>query len=41
MSGDDLPNIIAVDDDNSVRMAMDFMFKKCTEYNLILSLIHI
>jgi|TARA_B100001750_G_scaffold235097_1_gene237211 FixJ family two-component response regulator len=37
MSGDDLPNIIAVDDDYAVRMAMDFMFKKWPEYNLILA----
>ena len=37
MSGNDLPNIIAVDDDYAVRMAMDFMFKKWPEYNLILA----
>ncbi len=37
MSGDNLPNIIAVDDDYAVRMAMDFMFKKWPEYNLILA----
>ena len=37
MSGDDLPNIIAVDDDYAVRMAMEFMFKKWPEYNLILA----
>ena len=37
MSGSDLPNIIAVDDDYSVRMAMDFKFKKWPEYNLILA----
>ena len=37
MSGDNLPNIIAVDDDYAVRMAMEFMFKKWPEYNLILA----
>ena len=37
MSNEDLPNIIAVDDDFAVRMAMDFMFKKWPEYNLILA----
>ena len=37
MSGDDFPNIIAVDDDYAVRMAMEFMFKKWPEYNLILA----
>ena len=37
MSDDELPNIIAVDDDFAVRMAMDFMFKKWPEYNLILA----
>ncbi len=37
MTDDDLPNIIAVDDDFAVRMAMDFMFKKWPEYNLILA----
>jgi len=31
------PNIIAVDDDYAVRMAMAFMFKKWPEYNLILA----
>ena len=37
MSGVDLPNIIAVDDDYAVRMAMEFMFKKWPEYNIILA----
>ena len=37
MSSEDLPNILAVDDDFAVRMAMDFMFKKWPEYNLILA----
>ena len=37
MSDEELPNIIAVDDDLAVRMAMDFMFKKWPEYNLILA----
>ena len=37
MSGNDLPNIIAVDDDYAVRMGMEFMFKKWPEYNLILA----
>ncbi len=37
MSDNDLPNIIAVDDDYAVRMGMDFMFKKWPEYNLILA----
>ena len=37
MSDEELPNIIAVDDDFAVRMAMDFMFKKWPEYNLILA----
>jgi len=37
MSDDELPNILAVDDDFAVRMAMDFMFKKWPEYNLILA----
>ena len=37
MSDDGLPNIIAVDDDYAVRMAMEFMFKKWPEYNLILA----
>ena len=37
MSDNDLPNIIAVDDDYAVRMGMEFMFKKWPEYNLILA----
>jgi FixJ family two-component response regulator len=37
MSDEELPNIIAVDDDFAVRMALDFMFKKWPEYNLILA----
>ena len=37
MSNEDLPNILAVYDDFVVRMAMDFMFKKWPEYNLILA----
>jgi FixJ family two-component response regulator len=37
MSDEELPNIIAVDDDFAVRMGMDFMFKKWPEYNLILA----
>jgi len=37
MSDEELPNIIAVDDDFAVRMAMEFMFKKWPEYNLILA----
>ena len=37
MSDEKLPNILAVDDDFAVRMAMDFMFKKWPEYNLILA----
>tara|TARA_X000001036_G_scaffold252342_1_gene234880 strand:- start:684 stop:1646 length:963 start_codon:yes stop_codon:yes gene_type:complete len=37
MPSEDLPNILAVDDDFAVRMAMDFMFKKWPEYNLILA----
>ena len=37
MSDNDLPNIIAVDDDYAVRMGMEFMFKKWREYNLILA----
>ena len=37
MSDEELLNIIAVDDDFAVRMAMDFMFKKWPEYNLILA----
>ena len=37
MSDNDSPNIIAVDDDYAVRMAMEFMFKKWPEYNLILA----
>jgi len=37
MSDEEIPNIIAVDDDYAVRMAMDFMFKKWPEYNLILA----
>ena len=37
MSDEELPNILAVDDDFAVRMAMDFMFKKWPEYNLILA----
>lgn len=37
MADDDAPNIIAVDDDFAVRMAMEFMFKKWPEYNLILA----
>ena len=37
MPGDDLLNIIAVDDDYAVRMGMEFMFKKWPEYNLILA----
>ena len=37
MSDGETPNIIAVDDDYAVRMAMEFMFKKWPEYNLILS----
>ena len=37
MPDDETPNIIAVDDDYAVRMAMDFMFKKWPEYNLILA----
>jgi len=37
MADDDTPNIIAVDDDFAVRMAMEFMFKKWPEYNLILA----
>ncbi len=37
MPGEVLPNILAVDDDFAVRMAMDFMFKKWPEYNLILA----
>ena len=37
MSNDATPNIIAVDDDYAVRMAMEFMFKKWPEYNLILA----
>jgi len=37
MSDEELANIIAVDDDFAVRMAMDFMFKKWPEYNLILA----
>ena len=37
MPDDDLPNIIAVDDDYAVRMGMEFMFKKWPEYNLFLA----
>ena len=37
MSDEELPNIIAVDDDYAVRMAMEFMFKKWPQYNLILA----
>ena len=37
MEDESLPNILAVDDDFAVRMAMDFMFKKWSEYNLILA----
>ena len=37
MSDNDLPNIIAVDDDYAVRIGMEFMFKKWPEYNLILA----
>ena len=37
MSDEELLNIIAVDDDFAVRMALDFMFKKWPEYNLILA----
>jgi len=37
MSDEELANILAVDDDFAVRMAMDFMFKKWPEYNLILA----
>ena len=37
MTDENLPNIIAVDDDFAVRMAMEFMFKKWPEYNLILA----
>ena len=37
MSDEELRNIIAVDDDFAVRMALDFMFKKWPEYNLILA----
>ena len=37
MADETLPNIIAVDDDFAVRMAMEFMFKKWPEYNLILA----
>jgi len=37
MPDEDLPNIIAVDDDYAVRMGMEFMFKKWPEYNLILA----
>jgi FixJ family two-component response regulator len=37
MSDNDLPNIIAVDDDYAVRMGMEFIFKKWPEYNLILA----
>ncbi|RZD36431.1 MAG: hypothetical protein CXT75_06875 [Methanobacteriota archaeon] len=37
MSDEELPNIIAVDDDYAVRMGMVFMFKKWPEYNLILA----
>ena len=37
MSDGETPNIIAVDDDYAVRMAMEFMFKKWPEYNLILA----
>jgi len=37
MSGEELPNIIAVDDDYAVRMGMEFIFKKWPEYNLILA----
>ena len=37
MPDEEIPNIIAVDDDYAVRMAMDFMFKKWPEYNLILA----
>ena len=37
MPSEELPNILAVDDDFAVRMAMDFMFKKWPEYNLILA----
>jgi len=37
MSDNDLPNIIAVDDDYAVRMGMEFMFKKWPEYNLVLA----
>ena len=37
MPDDDLPNIIAVDDDYAVRKGMEFMFKKWPEYNLFLA----
>ena len=37
MPDENLPNIIAVDDDYAVRMGMEFMFKKWPEYNLILA----
>ena len=37
MEDESLPNILAVDDDFAVRMAMDFMFKKWSEYNLVLA----
>jgi FixJ family two-component response regulator len=37
MPGEELPNIIAVDDDYAVRMGMEFIFKKWPEYNLILA----
>ena len=37
MANENLPNVIAVDDDFAVRMAMEFMFKKWPEYNLILA----
>ena len=37
MEDESLPYILAVDDDFAVRMAMDFMFKKWPEYNLILA----
>jgi len=37
MADNELPNILAVDDDYAVRMAMEFMFKKWPEYNLVLA----
>ena len=37
MQNENLPYILAVDDDFAVRMAMEFMFKKWPEYNLILA----